>query len=437
MAVVVARQNAKKGGKKGKGGSSGPDQGELTKIVQTAFSTENKKITFRLTSEKGDASARQAYSKSMVPHALMHYENFVESSKTVSATQYDINILDLIHYHVMGDYRVVVEEKSSIDNFQSNSATEMEAHLAANSSQNATVVSQQLKFAYSTLQSFNSNTDYIHSSIKLENLLRHPIREDTLYGIYSKNPADFGYTMSEVPWMSKELNSGSSGTRLMLPSIGTQIVATFGYDLVAEELQKSVLNLVEHLNKQVRTGKYQIESATEQSVEGYEDYIVIALLEALEAHPELTSTQKQNIRSANTRRLHRPVHSATIESDCFKKSFEMKRADLSQEAEVLVKDFTHVAQAEEDVMRDAIGDITDIREVLCRVEVVRQARNSGGQLVYRYDLAGVFDTFTLTDVRESALLPSDTSSERDIKKKEKEVGGPTKCRGRSPLPLHH
>ena len=225
MAVVVARQNAKKGGKKGKGGSSGPDQGELTKIVQTAFPTENKKITFRLTSEKGDASARQAYSKSMVPHALMHHRELVESSKTVSATQYDINILDLIHYHVMGDYRVVVERKSSIDNFQSNSATEMEAHLAANSSQNATVVSQQLKFAYSTLQSFNSNTDYIHSSIKLENLLRHPIREDTLYGIYSKNPADFGYTMSEVPWMSKELNSGSSGTRLMLPSIGTQIVA--------------------------------------------------------------------------------------------------------------------------------------------------------------------------------------------------------------------
>ena len=323
----------------------------------------------------------------------MHYENFVESSKTVSATQYDINILDLIHYHVMGDYRVVNE-------------------------------SGALKYKYSTLQSFNSNTDYIHSSIKLENLLRHPIREDTLYGIYSKDPADFGYTMSEVPWMSKELNSGSSGTRLMLPSIGTQIVATFGYDLVAEELQKSVLNLVEHLNKQVMTGKYQIESATEQSVEGYEDYIVIALLEALEAHPELTSTQKQNIRSANTRALTQASSLSDYRKRLFQEIIRDETSRFIAGSEVLVNDFTHVSQAEEDAMRDAIGDIANIREVLCRVEAVEQGRNSSGQLVYTYDLAGVFDTFTLTNVRESALLPSDTSRERDIKKKKKKWVAP-------------
>ena len=69
MAVVVARQNAKKGGKKGKGGSSGPDQGELTKIVQTAFPTKNKNITFRLTSEK-ETQAQDKRTQSQWCHTL-------------------------------------------------------------------------------------------------------------------------------------------------------------------------------------------------------------------------------------------------------------------------------------------------------------------------------------------------------------------------------
>ena len=200
--------------------------------------------------------------------------------------------------------------------------------------------------------------------------------------------------------------------------------------MVAEELQKSVLNLVEHLNKQVRTGKYQIESATEQSVEGYEDYIVIALLEALEAHPELTSTQKQNIRSANTRALTQASSLSDYRKRLFQEIIRDETSRFITGSEVLVKDFTHVAQAEEDVMRDAIGDITDIREVLCRVEAVRQARNSSGQLVYRYDLAGVFDTFTLTSRkrkevwRESALLPSLTQAASATSRKRKRSGWP-------------
>ena len=82
-------------------------------------------------------------------------------------------------------------------------------------------------------------------------------------------------TVDEVPWMSKELNTGSSGTRLMLPSIGTQVVGTFGYDLVAEELQKSVVKLVDHLNEMVKTivGKnYPLENATMEEIRGEEGY---------------------------------------------------------------------------------------------------------------------------------------------------------------------
>ena len=54
MAVVVARRNAKKGGKKGKGGSSGPDQGELKKAIKATFPFDkDKKLAFRLTSGEG------------------------------------------------------------------------------------------------------------------------------------------------------------------------------------------------------------------------------------------------------------------------------------------------------------------------------------------------------------------------------------------------
>ena len=46
------------------------------------------------------------------------------------------------------------------------------------------------------------------------------------------------YEVQDIAWMNDELNKGSAGMRLMLPSIGTLMMTTYGYANINQELKK-------------------------------------------------------------------------------------------------------------------------------------------------------------------------------------------------------
>ena len=65
---------------------------------------------------------------------------------------------------------------------------------------------------------------------------------------YVYHTTDPKYRVGEIDWMSQELNKGSSGMRLMLPSIGTLTMKTYGYANINQELQKFLSVSLNKLN---------------------------------------------------------------------------------------------------------------------------------------------------------------------------------------------
>ena len=81
--------------------------------------------------------------------------------------------------------------------------------------------------------------------------------------------------------------------------------------------------------------------------------------------------------------------------------------------------------AENEVMRAAIGENFNVSDALMRITAVSQSRQNDGTLRYSYQLEGVYETFTLTGVRESDLKPSaEARVVRDIKKRKKQWVAP-------------
>ena len=397
--VAVSYRNAKGGGKKGgkqgnKGGAQ-PDAGELNKFIKANFPTKDGKINIKLTSEKSDMGALKAYTKSMVDHMLMHYETFVESSKSAGSSGYSLDIMNLIHYHVMGDYRVVFKDGS-------------------------------LQYEYSTLENFGGS-DYRKEDVQLHKILAQTVTPDSVYGVNS--------TRAPVPWMSKEINQGSSGIRLMLPSIGTQVVSTFAYDTNIDEFQKMVINLCEFLNTKITSQEDLAEQVTlpdrvdasgishPRDPEGKRP-IVAVLIEALRANLDITAAQVNEVISSLDRAIAAKDGSANILEYFLKEVIVDTTSRFVQGDIVSISNLGDLTQLEQDTIQDRIGDTDDIREESMNVIGVTTERDQNGNANYYYRLEGEFDdSIVAAKVRESYLKPV-REGQRDIKKKNKKFVEP-------------
>ena len=392
MAVVVARQNAKK---KGKGNSQGqPDQGQFSEVIKASFPRDKK--SFKLTSEKVDGGATKAYVKSMVQHALMHYENFVKSSRTSPGTgRYELDILDLIHYHVMGDYRAVV-----MRNEESPSPV------------------PTLGFAYSAKTSFGGNARYEASNIDLSALLNQPTRHGHVYGVYRGPPTASAFTTASVPWLNRELNVGSSGQRLMLPSIGTQVISIFGYDADPKLLQNSLFELSNHLNDMIERRSDFFEGLTPND-KG--DYVIAPLMEALLRPGSDVSFAESRTKIQDA---HDRATNASDGGEAYRKRFfqELVTSTTSRYFDgdiVRLTAFSDLSEVELELMRSEIGENQERTEISLRVEQVNIGYDtSSNSIKYTYNLRGEYYDFTLNEVRESNLIPVQVA-DRSLKKEKK------------------
>jgi len=209
---------ADKKGKKGKkgGGSDRPSGDVLKRMIRSVFPSSSKGLdkSFRLTSEKSEDSSKaiNTYSEAMFRHTMAHYEMFIRSNDLATLT-----IFDLINYHVYGDYR-------------------------------ATYGTPTLKYEYSAQDTRILPVDLAAMNLIPERIL-DPKRIRRVNYVYTKNPPNpTSYQATDIEWMNQELTSESSGKRLMLPSIGTQIISTFQFDIIGEELKKLVTELASKLD---------------------------------------------------------------------------------------------------------------------------------------------------------------------------------------------
>jgi hypothetical protein len=140
-----------------------------------------------------------SYAKYLLPHMMSHYELFVRTTRS-SQEAYSLTLEQLLAYHVYGDYVLVADGNKTKLTYHDNSG--------------------------------NGITG--------------------VTGIYEP-PSDsdrtnIRYRNDKIKWLEEEIQRGSSGVRLMLPSMGTQIISTFGFGNIAKELRKYLKESLRRLN---------------------------------------------------------------------------------------------------------------------------------------------------------------------------------------------
>jgi len=140
-----------------------------------------------------------SYGKFILPHMISHYELFVRTTRS-SQEAYSLTLEQLLAYHVYGDYVLVADGNKTKLTYHDNSG--------------------------------NGITG--------------------VTGIYEP-PSDsdrtnIRYRNDKIKWLEEEIQRGSSGVRLMLPSIGTQVISTFGFGNIANELRKYLKKSLYRLN---------------------------------------------------------------------------------------------------------------------------------------------------------------------------------------------
>ena len=273
----------------------------------------------------------------------------------------------------------------------------------------------------------SGESDYRKEDVQLHKILAQTVTPDSVYGVNS--------TRAPVPWMSKEINQGSSGIRLMLPSIGTQVVSTFAYDTNIDEFQKMVINLCEFLNTKITSQEDLAEQVTlpdrvdasgishPRDPEGKRP-IVAVLIEALRANLDITAAQVNEVISSLDRAIAAKDGSANILEYFLKEVIVDTTSRFVQGDIVSISNLGDLTQLEQDTIQDRIGDTDDIREESMNVIGVTTERDQNGNANYYYRLEGEFDdSIVAAKVRESYLKPV-REGQRDIKKKNKKFVEP-------------
>ena len=193
--------------KKGKGkDAKAASAAELLKGLLPKDPKKNITLIPKEDKDKGSGMV-DTYDKKSTEHMIRHYEMFIESMRGGQPVS-NLTPIDLLYYHVYGDYRLVSKEK-------------------------------RIHLEYRTLdQSGRENGPGDQSILNRPN-------SPGIYGIWDTSPEFIGkLSKGQVPWFDQELMSGGAGTKLMLPSIGTAIVQTYGYSNINFELQKFVKEML-------------------------------------------------------------------------------------------------------------------------------------------------------------------------------------------------
>mgnify|MGYP001163635226 CR=1 FL=1 len=180
-------------------------------LVKGIIPSEPKKnFTLSEKSDKSGGGVVSSYIKATGDHMLRHYEMFVASTIRLN-TASQINPVDILHYHTFGDYRMVLDEG-------------------------------RLKFVYKHL-----DTTKLNGNTELSDERSIVARDEVsgISGVYTKDETGTYFSSQRISWLEQELNQGSSGLRLMLPSIGTMMMSTYGIKNINVAFKKLVLKLMD------------------------------------------------------------------------------------------------------------------------------------------------------------------------------------------------
>jgi diketogulonate reductase-like aldo/keto reductase len=287
-----------------------------------------------------------SYIKFLKDHMKVHYEHFVRSAKRdpTSPTYTSFNLQDLLYYHVYGDYRMVYKE-------------------------------DKVQLKYITLDpatTGNKPSSLESRAVNSGILNRAP--KDGIVGIYVPGPTNVAqptYKVDTISWMDEEINKDSSGYRLMLPSIGTQIVTTFAFATGEANIntffKKLVTNMMEKLNSFIYSRSDNIRMTENELSGGETDYVLTYLLTALSSDADFlelsTTADHMYSQDSVSATITTAFEEETVESAIkvfVDKYIQDAGAKFAVGETVYVKDITKIPLPQQDGMRASVGEDADL-----------------------------------------------------------------------------
>jgi hypothetical protein len=361
--------------KKGENKSSG-----VTEALKEVLPNDLKK-NFTLTpkAEKGQKQKSggemvATYARSIEDHMLRHYE-MAALTMTGGQAGTPLNIMDLIYYHTYGDYRMVYE-------------------------------GGKIVFKYLALNPASIGAKRHEASNDITTLVS---RGDPIDGVnYVYHTTDPKYRVGEIDWMSQELNKGSSGMRLMLPSIGTLTMMTYGYANINQELQKFLSVSLDKLNSVLKDLKE-------------DDNVLTYLVEAIKSDSRFAdvdgATREAVLDDLLSKAIDKEADGDSWESAIKYFTDELIESTTSRYIageEVKVSDKSSAFSSDEQLeLEDIVGSGNYYSEEVFTVsKVIKQDKN----YLYEIEYDGAPISF---QIKQSNLKPSGDQPNRFIEKKKK------------------
>jgi len=172
-------------------------------------------------------------------HIAVHYglhaaQNLPTLNRDGSVNPSNMSVVDLLHYHTYGDYRLVMAPDASA------SAPEF---LKTNID---TTVLRYKTGEPQGVSSVRTMSDLNYLSTNLANE-----KFDLLNGV----TGDRGMELAETEWFVRELAFGSSAMKFHLPSLGTMAVANYTHTNVNEKISKALAESLEQMMEAVDYNK--------------------------------------------------------------------------------------------------------------------------------------------------------------------------------------
>jgi hypothetical protein len=303
------------------------------------------------------------YAKSISEHMLRHYEMF---AITVSggAQGSPLNLMDLIYYHTFGDYRMAYNTETN-----------------------------KISFVYRTLNPADAGRRPHGKGTPIRQIVeRTPI--PGINYVYEKRGDDVNYRVSQVSWLDQELNKGSDGLRLMLPSIGTLMMQTYGYGNISIPLQKLATQIAIKLNSE-------LESIGDNNIL---DYLEGAILTSTEYRGLGVTPDQMSIANKIQESRDKLSEDSSIEEAITYLIEQLIQATTSRFVNgetVKFKPNVGLSNDEENELAELVGEFNSYEEEMFTVVGIPEKRDNTYDYSLQYEGTGL--TFT---VSQSNLIPS-------------------------------
>ena len=217
-------------------------------------------------------------SDNLLNHIKVHYGMFASQSlplrvgDTIARTS-EMSALDLLYYHVYGDYRLTMSPMLDDD------APEYLKSRVPN-----TVL------RYKTITPDGATTTDIKANTDL-NVLRGQLANeefDMLHGVLG----NAGTTPAETEWFVRDLAFGSNAPKFHLPSLGTMAITNYAYKNINEPLSKALAESLENLMETIMFNKGRLPAALSNPFDAETHFSITDVDEELKGNPLIMQLAK-------------------------------------------------------------------------------------------------------------------------------------------------